>query len=71
VTLDTTKLSTNEWTKAVIFFLPIMQKNCDEEPPTKFEAHDAYRALKHHYEGKTVAGLGVVLANVIRITYDD
>jgi hypothetical protein len=51
-----------------------IKKNCDEEPLTKFElarkAHDAYRALKSHYEGKTVTDLGAVLANVIRITYN-
>jgi hypothetical protein len=37
VTLDTTKLSKNEWTKANYFALLTMKKNCDEEPPTKFE----------------------------------
>jgi hypothetical protein len=75
VTLDTTKLSKNEWTKANYFALLTMKKNCDEEPLTKFElarkAYDAYRALKSHYEGKTVTDLGAVLANVIRITYND
>jgi hypothetical protein len=75
VTLDITKLSKNEWTKANYFALLTMKKNCDEEPLTKFElarkAYDAYRALKSHYDGKTVTDLGAVLANVIRTTYDD
>jgi hypothetical protein len=75
VTLDTTKLSKNEWTKANYFALLTMKKNCDEEPLTKFKlarkSYDAYRPLKSHYEGKTVTDLGAVLANVIRITYDD
>jgi hypothetical protein len=75
VTLDTTKLSKNEWTKANYFALLTMKKNCGEEPLTKFElarkAHDAYRALKSQYEGKTVPELGAVLANVIRTTHDD
>jgi hypothetical protein len=75
VTLDTAKLSKNEWTKANYFALLTMKKNCDEEPLTKFKlarkAYNAYRALKSHYEGKTVTDLGAVLANIIRITYDD
>jgi hypothetical protein len=75
VTLDTIKLSKNEWAKANYFALLTMKKNCDEESFTKFKlarkAYDAYRALKSHYEGKTVIDLGAVLANVIRITYDD
>jgi hypothetical protein len=37
VTLDTTKLSKNEWTKANYFALLTMKKNCDEEPLTKFQ----------------------------------
>jgi hypothetical protein len=58
VTLDTTKLSKNEWTKANYFALLIMKKNCDKELLTKFElarkVYDAYRALKSHYEGKSL-----------------
>jgi hypothetical protein len=75
VKLDTAKLSKNEWTKANYFALLTMKKNYGEEPLTKFElarkAYDAYRALESHYEGKTVIDLVAVLANVIRITYDD
>jgi hypothetical protein len=47
VTLDTTKLSKNEWTKANYFALLTMKKNCDEEPLTKFElARKAIEPLK-------------------------
>jgi hypothetical protein len=74
VTLDTAKLSKNEWTKANYFALLTMKKNYGEEPLTKFElarkAYDVYRALKSHYEGKTITDLGAVLVNVIQITYD-
>jgi hypothetical protein len=37
MTLNTTKLSKNEWIKANYFALLTMKKNCNEEPLTKFE----------------------------------
>jgi hypothetical protein len=73
--ISKTGVSATEWTKANYFALLTMKKNCEDEPLTKFElakeAHEAYQALRNHYEGRTITDLGVVLADVIRYTYDD
>jgi hypothetical protein len=53
----------------------MMKKNCKVTLLAMFEfeknASDAYIVLKSHYEGQTVTDIRVVLANIIKYTYDD
>jgi hypothetical protein len=53
----------------------MMKKNCEDKLLAIFEfeknASNAYIVLKSHYEGQTVTDIRVVLANVIKYTYDD
>ena len=52
-----------------------MKCNCEPEVVDIIglsrSANDAYNEFKAKYEGKTVTDLGAILANVVRLMYDD
>ena len=52
-----------------------MKRNCEPEVVDIIgqsrNANDAYKELRAKYEGKTVTDLGAILANVVRLMYDD
>ncbi|RPB25732.1 hypothetical protein L211DRAFT_847536 [Terfezia boudieri ATCC MYA-4762] len=52
-----------------------MGTNCEPSALSKIgitkDAHQAYKNLKAHFEGKTVTDLGVLLASIVKLSYDD
>ena len=70
-----TTLTDSEWTKANYFAILTMKKNCEISISANIgitkDAHQAYKNLKANYEGKTVTDLGVLLASITKLTYDD
>ena len=68
-------LTDDEWTKAKYFPILTMKKNCEVSISAKIginkDAHQAYKNLKAKYEGTTVTDLGVLLASITQLTYDD
>lgn len=70
-----TTLTNAEWTKANYFAILTMKKNCEISISAKIgitkDAHQAYKNLKANYEGKPVTDLGVLLASITKLTYDD
>ena len=74
-TEPTEKEYQREWKRANYFCMLIICKNAEDEPHNKIslfkDAHQAYKALQSAYEGKTVTGLGTVVNEVMKITYDD
>ena len=64
-----------QWQKDNNFAILTMKQNCEPEVVDIIgltrNANDVYNELKAKYEGKSVTDLGAVLANVIRLIYDD
>lgn len=52
-----------------------MRKNCEQSALSKMgitkDAHQAYKNLKAHYECKMVTDLGVLLASIVNLSYDN
>ena len=64
-----------EWKRVNYFCMLVMCKKAEEEPHNKIslfkDAHKVYKALQSAYEGKTVTDVGIVVNEVMIITYDD
>lgn len=71
----TAGLDETDWKIANYFAVLTMKKNCEPAVSSKIgitkDAHQAYKNLKAHYEGKTVTDLGVLLASIVKLEYDD
>ena len=64
-----------KWRRDNNFAILTMKRNCEPEAVDLIglarSAHEAYKELKAKYEGKTVTDLGAIIANVIRLVFDD
>ena len=64
-----------KWRRDNNFAILTMKRNCEPEAVDLIglarSAHEAYKELKAKYEGKTVTDLGAIIANIMRLVFDD
>ena len=74
-TVATTTVTEKEWTKANYFAVLTMRKSCEPGVLSKIGATkaavQAFKNLKANYERKAVTDLGILLARITRLVYDD